>query len=83
MYSPKHDDVNKYLKVECIPVLGEIEYPPIFAISSLVSPGMSLNIYRSRKNFNIFLLSFFVGKLPLCLMLFYVAFSLSPHELSD
>ncbi|XP_057544940.1 187-kDa microtubule-associated protein AIR9 [Amaranthus tricolor] len=39
VYSPKHDDVNKYLKVECIPVLGEIEYPPIFAISSLVSPG--------------------------------------------
>uniref|UniRef100_A0A803N0W9 Uncharacterized protein n=1 Tax=Chenopodium quinoa TaxID=63459 RepID=A0A803N0W9_CHEQI len=39
VYCPKHDEVDKYLKVECIPVFGETEYPPIFAISSQVSPG--------------------------------------------
>lgn len=39
VYFPKHDDVDKYLKVECTPVLEETEYPPIFAISSPVSPG--------------------------------------------
>lgn len=40
VYCPKHNDVDKYLKVECIPVLGETEYPPIFAMSSWISPGM-------------------------------------------
>lgn len=39
VYCPKHDEVEKYLKVECIPVLGETIYPPIFAISFQVSPG--------------------------------------------
>ncbi|KAK9696993.1 hypothetical protein RND81_08G008800 [Saponaria officinalis] len=39
VYIPMHDDVGKYLKVECIPVSGDTEYPPIFAISSPVSPG--------------------------------------------
>lgn len=38
-YWPKHDDIGKVLKVECTPTLGEIEYPPIFAISSRVSRG--------------------------------------------
>lgn len=39
IYWPKHNDIGKVLKVECTPVLGETEYPPIFAISSRVSPG--------------------------------------------
>ncbi|KAL8129516.1 hypothetical protein V2J09_018671 [Rumex salicifolius] len=39
VYCPKRNDVNKLLKVECIPVLDEMEYPPIFAITSPVSPG--------------------------------------------
>lgn len=39
VYFPKHDDIGRILKVECIPVLGETEYPTIFAISSPVSPG--------------------------------------------
>ncbi|XP_004293996.1 PREDICTED: 187-kDa microtubule-associated protein AIR9 [Fragaria vesca subsp. vesca] len=39
VYWPKHEDVGKILKVECTPILGEMEYPPIFAISSLVKPG--------------------------------------------
>ncbi|KAL2327482.1 hypothetical protein Fmac_020909 [Flemingia macrophylla] len=39
IYWPKHDDIGKVLKVECIPTLGEMEYPPIFAISSRVSRG--------------------------------------------
>ncbi|KAL2930498.1 hypothetical protein RDABS01_035908 [Bienertia sinuspersici] len=39
VYCPKDDDVGKYLRVECIPVLGDTEYPPIFAMSSQVSPG--------------------------------------------
>lgn len=36
---PKHEDIGKILKVECTPMLGEVEYPSIFAISSPVSPG--------------------------------------------
>ncbi|PKA57004.1 hypothetical protein AXF42_Ash002308 [Apostasia shenzhenica] len=39
VYWPSHDDVGKFLKVECTPVLNETEYHPIFAISSPVSPG--------------------------------------------
>ncbi|GMI70655.1 AUXIN-INDUCED IN ROOT CULTURES 9 [Hibiscus trionum] len=39
VYWPKHEDINKILKVECTPVLGETEYPPIFAISSPVARG--------------------------------------------
>jgi hypothetical protein len=39
VYWPKHDDISRILKVECTPVLGETEYPAIFAISSPVSPG--------------------------------------------
>ncbi|KAM6551906.1 hypothetical protein CsatB_001714 [Cannabis sativa] len=39
VYWPKHGDIDKVLKVECTPVVGEVEYPPIFAISSRVSRG--------------------------------------------
>lgn len=39
VYWPKHDDVGHCLKVECTPVLGAIEYPPIFAVSFPVLPG--------------------------------------------
>lgn len=39
VYWPKHENVDKVLKVECTPILGEVEYPPIFAISSQVSRG--------------------------------------------
>ncbi|KAM7505783.1 hypothetical protein LguiB_004687 [Lonicera macranthoides] len=39
VYWPKHDDISRILKVECTPILGETEYPIIFAISSPVSPG--------------------------------------------
>ncbi|CAH9134676.1 unnamed protein product [Cuscuta epithymum] len=38
-YWPKHEDIGRILKVECTPVLGEKEYPTIFAISSPVSHG--------------------------------------------
>ena len=38
-YWPKHEDVGNCLKVECSIVLGETEYPPIFAISAPVAPG--------------------------------------------
>ncbi|XVE67511.1 hypothetical protein DITRI_Ditri08aG0166900 [Diplodiscus trichospermus] len=39
VYWPKHEDIDKILKVECTPVLGQTEYPPIFAISSPVARG--------------------------------------------
>ncbi|CAA6657906.1 unnamed protein product [Spirodela intermedia] len=39
VYWPKHEDVGRYLKVECTPVLEGTEYSPIFAISSPVCPG--------------------------------------------
>lgn len=42
VYWPKKEDIGKILKVECTPVLGETEYPPIFAISSPVSPGCKI-----------------------------------------
>ncbi|XP_050872526.1 187-kDa microtubule-associated protein AIR9 isoform X1 [Lathyrus oleraceus] len=41
-YLPKHDEIGKILKVECIPTLGETEYPSIFAISSRVKPGSGI-----------------------------------------
>ncbi|KAL5731675.1 microtubule-associated protein air9 [Ranunculus cassubicifolius] len=39
IYWPKHEDINKYLKVECTPIIGETQYPSIFAVSSPVSVG--------------------------------------------
>ncbi|KAG8385218.1 hypothetical protein BUALT_Bualt03G0019300 [Buddleja alternifolia] len=42
IYFPKRDDTGRILKVECIPVLGDVEYPAIFAISSPVSPGTGI-----------------------------------------
>ncbi|XP_059596141.1 187-kDa microtubule-associated protein AIR9 isoform X2 [Vitis vinifera] len=39
VYWPKHEDIGKILKVECTPILGEIEHRSIFAISLPVSPG--------------------------------------------
>ncbi|KAL5577368.1 hypothetical protein UlMin_019067 [Ulmus minor] len=42
VYWPKHEDINKILKVECTPVLGEVEYAPIFAISSPVKRGSGI-----------------------------------------
>ncbi|KAK7304069.1 hypothetical protein RJT34_15087 [Clitoria ternatea] len=42
IYWPKHDDIGKILKVECSLTLGEMEYPPIFAISSRVSRGSGI-----------------------------------------
>ncbi|KAL6567260.1 187-kDa microtubule-associated protein air9 [Orobanche gracilis] len=42
IYFPKHDDIGRILKVECTPILGDTEYPSIFAISSPVSPGTGI-----------------------------------------
>ncbi|KAF9588966.1 hypothetical protein IFM89_017645 [Coptis chinensis] len=42
VYWPKHDDIDKFLKVECTPILRETEYPPIFAVSSPVSIGTGI-----------------------------------------
>ncbi|GFS46208.1 outer arm dynein light chain 1 protein [Actinidia rufa] len=39
VYWPKHEDINRILKVECTPILDGTECPTIFAISSPVSPG--------------------------------------------
>nr|XP_010905429.1 187-kDa microtubule-associated protein AIR9 isoform X2 [Elaeis guineensis] len=39
VYWPKYEDIDRHLKVECTPALRDIEYPPIFAVSSPVSPG--------------------------------------------
>ncbi|XP_031505223.1 187-kDa microtubule-associated protein AIR9 isoform X2 [Nymphaea colorata] len=39
VYWPKHEEVDRVLKIECTPILRETEYPPIFAISTPVSPG--------------------------------------------
>ncbi|XP_064982963.1 187-kDa microtubule-associated protein AIR9-like [Musa acuminata AAA Group] len=39
VYWPKHSDIDKYLKVECTPIMNGVEYPSVFAVSSLVSPG--------------------------------------------
>ncbi|KAL0926511.1 hypothetical protein M5K25_002750 [Dendrobium thyrsiflorum] len=38
-YWPKREEVGKFFKVECTPILKETEYPPIFAISAPVFPG--------------------------------------------
>lgn len=51
VYWPKHEDINKCLKVECTPILNEIKYPSVFAISPPVSPGtgcpkvLNLNVH--------------------------------------
>ncbi|KAG6695757.1 hypothetical protein I3842_09G113900 [Carya illinoinensis] len=42
VYWPKREDIDKILKVECTPLLGETKYPCIFAISSPVSPGTGI-----------------------------------------
>ncbi|XP_078436682.1 outer arm dynein light chain 1 protein isoform X2 [Wolffia australiana] len=50
VYWPKHEDIGRYIKVECTPILEGVEHSPIFAISSPVSPGtrcpkvVSLNV---------------------------------------
>ena len=46
VFWPKHEDVNKILKVECTPILGDIQYPTIFAISLPVAPGNVLFILQ-------------------------------------
>lgn len=38
-YWPKHEDVGRCLKVECSILLGEKQYPPVFAISAPVAAG--------------------------------------------
>ncbi|KAL4200686.1 hypothetical protein AMTRI_Chr02g212440 [Amborella trichopoda] len=38
-YWPKHEEIDRFLKVECIPILGDTEYPPIFAVSCPVTAG--------------------------------------------
>ncbi|WOL15331.1 microtubule-associated protein [Canna indica] len=51
VYWPKHDDINKYLKVECTPIMNGVEYPSVLAVSSLVSAGtgypkvLNLNVH--------------------------------------
>ncbi|XP_031377815.1 187-kDa microtubule-associated protein AIR9 isoform X1 [Punica granatum] len=42
VYWPRNEDIGKILKVQCTPILGEIEYLPVFAISSPVSPGTKI-----------------------------------------
>ncbi|CAN8287520.1 unnamed protein product [Cochlearia groenlandica] len=42
VYWPKHVDIGKILKIECTPVIGETEYPPIFAVSSPVLRGKGI-----------------------------------------
>uniref|UniRef100_A0A1J3CLM1 187-kDa microtubule-associated protein AIR9 n=1 Tax=Noccaea caerulescens TaxID=107243 RepID=A0A1J3CLM1_NOCCA len=42
VYWPKHEDIGKILKIECTPVIGETEYPSIFAISSPVLRGKGI-----------------------------------------
>lgn len=39
VYWPKHEDIDRVLKVECTPILDGFEHPAVFAISSPVSPG--------------------------------------------
>ncbi|KAL0305433.1 UNVERIFIED_CONTAM: microtubule-associated protein AIR9 [Sesamum radiatum] len=45
IYFPKNDDIGRILKVECTPILGDTEYPTIFAISSPVSPVHASQIH--------------------------------------
>lgn len=63
VYWPKHQDIDKVLKVECTPILGEVEYPPIFAISSRVLRGKfsywSWNLAQKKENNFLFLFSIF------------------------
>lgn len=40
VYWPKQEDIGKVLKVECTPILDNIKYPTIFAMSRPVSPGI-------------------------------------------
>ncbi|GAV67239.1 LRR_4 domain-containing protein [Cephalotus follicularis] len=42
VFWPKHEDIDKILKVECTPILGETEYPAIFVISAPVSRGSGI-----------------------------------------
>ncbi|KAJ4837842.1 microtubule-associated protein air9 [Turnera subulata] len=42
VYWPKNEDIGKFLKVECTPILGETEYPAVFAISARVSRGSGI-----------------------------------------
>lgn len=42
VYWPKHEDIGRVLKIECTPVIGETEYPSIFAISSPVLRGKGI-----------------------------------------
>ncbi|KZV48806.1 hypothetical protein F511_09227 [Dorcoceras hygrometricum] len=42
IYIPNHNDIGRVLKVECTPVVGDTEYPTIFAISPPVSPGTGI-----------------------------------------
>uniref|UniRef100_A0A2P2LXJ8 187-kDa microtubule-associated protein AIR9 n=1 Tax=Rhizophora mucronata TaxID=61149 RepID=A0A2P2LXJ8_RHIMU len=42
VYWPKHEDIGKFLKVVCTPILGETEYPAVFAISALVLRGSGI-----------------------------------------
>ncbi|KAL9147547.1 hypothetical protein ABFS82_13G180100 [Erythranthe guttata] len=41
-YFPKCGDIGRILKVECIPILGDTEYPAVFAISSPICPGTGI-----------------------------------------
>ncbi|KAL1560501.1 187-kDa microtubule-associated protein air9 [Salvia divinorum] len=42
VYFPKKDDIGRILKVECTPIMGDTDYPTIFAISSPVSKGTGI-----------------------------------------
>ncbi|XP_044495976.1 187-kDa microtubule-associated protein AIR9 isoform X2 [Mangifera indica] len=42
VYWPKREDIGKFLKVECMPILEETEYPPIYALSSPISRGSGI-----------------------------------------
>lgn len=59
VYWPKHDDIGHCLKVECTPILGVTEYPPIFAVSWPVLQGtgcpkvMSLTVDGEPKEGNV------------------------------
>uniref|UniRef100_A0A0D9WVG8 Ig-like domain-containing protein n=1 Tax=Leersia perrieri TaxID=77586 RepID=A0A0D9WVG8_9ORYZ len=39
VYWPKREDVGRCLKVECTPILNDVQFLPIFAVSWPVSPG--------------------------------------------
>lgn len=44
VYWPKREEVGRYLKVECIPVLNGTEFGPVFAISKAVLPGIASSL---------------------------------------